>query len=59
MVWKHMIEVEGKRTRNESVRGKIKMILKCVDRCRCSVKVTQEKVLGLYTHQSSHEEAEN
>ncbi len=25
------------------------MILKCVARCRCSVEVTQEKVIGLQT----------
>ncbi len=34
------------------------MILKCVARCCCSVKVAQEKVVGLYTHLSSHEEPE-
>ncbi len=31
------------------VRGKIEMILKCVARFRCSVKFTQEKVVGPYT----------
>ncbi len=34
------------------------MILKCVARCRCSGKVAQEKVVGLYPRLSSHEEAE-
>ncbi len=34
------------------------MILKCVALCRCSVEVAQEKVVGLYTRLSSHEEAE-
>ncbi len=34
------------------------MILKCVARCRCSVKVAQEKVICLYPGLSSHEEAE-
>ncbi len=34
------------------------MILKCVARCRCSGKVAQEKVVGLYPRLSSHEQAE-
>ncbi len=34
------------------------MILKCVALCRCSVKVVQEKVVGLYSRLSSHEQAE-
>ncbi len=34
------------------------MILKSVAWCRCSVKVTQEKVVGLYTRLCLHEEAE-
>ncbi len=34
------------------------MILKCLARCQCSVKVAQEKVVCLYTRRSSHEEAE-
>lgn len=34
-------------------------ILKCVAPCRCSVKVAQEKVAGLYTPRSSHEKAEH
>ncbi len=34
------------------------MRLKCVARCRCSVKVAQEKVVGLYTRLSLHKEAE-
>ncbi len=34
------------------------MILVCA-RCRCSVKVAQEKVVRLYTRWSSHEEAEH
>ncbi len=34
------------------------MILKCVALCRCSGKVAQEKVVGLYTCRSSHKEAE-
>ncbi len=34
------------------------MILTCLAWCRCSVKVAQEKVVGLYTW-SSHEEAEH
>ncbi len=59
MVWKHMIEVERKRIGKESVRGKIKMILKCVARFCRLVKVVQEKVVGLYTRRSSHEEAEH
>ncbi len=32
------------------------MILKCVARCHCSVKVVQEKFVGLYTRRSLHEE---
>ncbi len=39
--------------------GKIRMIHKCVARFRCSVEVAQEKVVGLYTNRSSHEEAEH
>ncbi len=35
------------------------MILKCVARCRCSGKVAQEKVVGLYLRLSSHEQAEH
>ncbi len=35
------------------------MILTCVACCHCSVKVAQEKVVGLYTLRSSHEEAEH
>ncbi len=34
------------------------MVLKCIARCRCSVKVAQVKVAGLYPHRSSPEEAE-
>ncbi len=34
------------------------MILKCVARCRCSGKVVQEKVIGLYPRLSSLEQAE-
>ncbi len=34
------------------------MILKCVALCCCSVKVVQEKVVGLYPRLSSHEQAE-
>ncbi len=34
------------------------MVLKCIARCRCSVKVAQEKVAGLYPHKSTPEEAE-
>ncbi len=34
------------------------MILKCVARCRCSGKVAQEKIIGLYTRLSSHKQAE-
>ncbi len=34
------------------------MILKCVALCHCSGKVAQEKVVGLYTHLSPHEEPE-
>ncbi len=30
------------------------MILKCIARCRCSVEVAQEKVIGLYTRRSLH-----
>ncbi len=35
------------------------MILKCVARCRCSGKVAQEKIIGLYTRLSSHKQAEH
>ncbi len=58
MVLKHVIELEGQRIAKESVWGKIEIILKCVARCRCSGKVAQAKVVGLYPHLSSHEEAE-
>ncbi len=34
------------------------MILKCVAQCRCSGKVAQKKVDGLYPRLSSHEQAE-
>ncbi len=34
------------------------MVLKCIARCRCSGKVMQVKVAGLYPHRSSPEEAE-
>ncbi len=34
------------------------MALKCIAWCRCSVKVAQVKVAGLYPHRSLTEEAE-
>ncbi len=34
------------------------MVLKCIARCCCAVKVAQVKVADLYPHRSSPEEAE-
>ncbi len=63
---RNVLEAHDRGVEKEDRKGKEKEEKKSVEknrygccRCRCSVEVAQEKVAGLYTSWSSHEEAEH